>query len=307
MTTRSFAIIGGDKRSIALAEILFRQKHRVKMYGFANYERETPMQCKNLYETISEAEYIIGPIPCSHNGGALNAPFNNGPILTEDLFRLIKPTQTFLAGYIKPEVHALADKYSINAVDMLCREELLVLNAIPTAEGAIKIAIEETDITLHGSNILILGYGRIGSVLGSMLRGMGARVSTVVRSGSKAALASSGGHIPIMYGEMDACLPEADIIINTVPEILLDRRNMKHIRKDTLIIDLASPPYGVDVTASRDFGLKALFTNSLPGKIAPVTTAGYILETINNIIAEDSGGLLPGTSKTPKLKGGRQS
>jgi len=292
MKNFNFAIVGGDKRNIALAEKLFRLGHTVKMHGFANYEREMPMQCKNLYETISEAEYIIGPTPCSHNGGVLNAPFSSGPIIVEDLFRLIKPTQTLLAGYMKPEVIALAEKFNIRALDMLHREELLVLNAIPTAEGAIKIAIEETDITLHGNNMMVIGYGRIGTVLSSMLRGMGAQVSAVVRSGAKAALASSAGHKAILFEDMEKYLCEPEIIFNTVPEILLNRGNMKHIKKGTIIIDLASPPYGVDVGAARDFGIKVLFTNSLPGKVAPVTTAGYILETINSIIAEDTGEFL---------------
>ena len=287
MAVQSFTVIGGDKRSIALAEMLFKLGHRVKLYGFIDYERETPMQCKNLYDAISGAEYIIGPIPCAHNGGVLNAPFHNVPILVDDIFRLIKPSQTFMAGYMKPEIFTLAQKYGIRAIDMLSREELLVANAIPTAEGAIKIAIEETDITLHGNNMLIIGYGRIGTVLCSMLRGMGAKVSAVVNSGHGAALANSCGHKVVFFEEMDKHLNKADIIFNTVPEILLDKRNMKHIRKDTLLIDLASPPYGVDVNAARDFGLKVMFTNSLPGKIAPVTTAGYILETINHIIAEN--------------------
>ena len=289
MTIRNFAVVGGDKRNIALAEMLFRLGHRVKMYGFINYERETPMQCKNMYEAVSGAEYIIGPIPCAHNGGVLNAPFNDTPIMVEDLLRLIKPSQTLIAGYVKPEVHELAEKYGIHVIDMLSREELLVQNAIPTAEGAIKIAIEETDITLHGNNMLIIGYGRIGTVLSGMLRGMGAVVSAVVNSGHGFALAKSCGHRAIFYEDMENHLKEADVIFNTVPEILLDKRNMKHIRKNTLIVDLASPPYGVDVNDARDFGLKALFTNSLPGKIAPVTTAGYILETINNIISENEG------------------
>jgi len=306
MNTHTFAIVGGDKRSIALAEKLFRLGHRVKMYGFANYERETPMQCKNLYETISEAEYIIGPIPCSHNGGVLNAPFHNEAILVEDLFRLIKPSQTFLAGYMKQSIFAAAEKFSIRAIDMLGREELLVLNAIPTAEGAIKIAIEETDITLHSNKMLVIGYGRIGAVLCGMLRGIGACVSTVVNSSHKGALASSCGHKAILFEDMDKHLCEADIIFNTVPEILLDRHNMKHIRSSTLIIDLASPPYGVDVSASRDLGLKVLYTNSLPGKIAPVTTAKYILETINNIIWEDTGTFLLERPKADCSKGGGQ-
>jgi len=286
MKTQSFAIVGGDKRSVALADMLFSQGHEVKMYGFVNYERETPMQCKNLYETISEAEYIIGPTPCSHNGGVINAPFHNTSVLVEDLFRLIKPSQLFMAGYMKPEVFALADKFGIQVVDLLSREELLVKNAIPTAEGAIKIAIEETDITLHGNRMMIIGYGRIGTVLSGMLRGMGADVSTVVNSGHAAALAASCGHRAIFYEEMDTYLKEADVIFNTVPEILIDKRNMKHIRKNTLIVDLASPPYGVDVNDARDFYLKVMFTNSLPGKIAPITTAEYILETISHIIAE---------------------
>jgi len=283
---RNFAVVGGDKRNVALAEMLFRLGHKVKMYGFINYERETPMQCKNIYEAISGAEYVIGPIPCAHNGGVLNAPFHNAPIMAEDLFRLIKPSQTLIAGYIKPETFALAKKYGVNIIDMLCREELLVQNAIPTAEGAIKIAIEETDITLHGNNMLVIGYGRIGAVLSGMLRGMGAVVSAVVNSGRAAALAKSCGHRAIKFADMEGQLREADVIFNTVPKILLDKRNMKHIRANTLIVDLASPPYGVDVNDARDFGLKVLFTNSLPGKIAPVTAAGYILETVNHIISE---------------------
>jgi len=286
MTTHSFAIVGGDKRNIALAEMLFRQGHRVKMFGFTDYEREIPIKCKNLYETINEAEYIIGPTPCTHSSGVFNAPFSSEPILCKDLFKLIKPSQTLLAGYIKPDVLALAKGHDIQIIDLLKREELLVLNAIPTAEGAIKIAIEETDITLHGNNMLIIGYGRIGTVLCKMLTGIGARVVAIVNSSHKQALAASCGVTAIPNEDMDMYLNEADIIFNTVPKVLLDRRNMKHIRKNSLIIDLASPPYGVDIEAAREHGIKVLFTNSLPGKIAPVTTAGYILETINNIIQE---------------------
>jgi len=281
-----FTVVGGDKRNIALAKMLSGQGHIIKLFGFVNYERETPIQCKNMYEAINDADFIIGPIPCSHNGSALNAPFHNAPIYVEDLFRLIKPRQVLMAGYIKPETMLLANKYSIHAIDLLNREELLVSNAIPTAEGAIKIAIEETDITLHGNRMLVIGYGRIGKVLSGMLRGIGAQVSVVVNKNEASALAKSNGHNAVFFTDMDAHLKHADVIFNTVPKILLDKGNMKHIRKETLVIDLASPPYGVDVNDSRDFGLKVLYTNSLPGKIAPITTASYILETVNHVIAE---------------------
>ena len=286
MESKTFAVVGGDKRNIELSRMLCGQGHNVKLFGFVNYERETPMQCKNLYEAVSDADCIIGPIPCAHNCDALNAPFHNAPIYVEDLFRLVKPHQRFLAGMIKPELLEAANKYNIHMIDMLNREELLVRNAIPTAEGAIKIAIEETNITLHGNRMMVIGYGRIGKVLSMMLRGMGAKVMAVVNSEEAAAQAESGGASVIPFPEMEGKLKQADVIFNTVPEILLDKSNMRHIRKNTLIIDLASPPYGVEVNDSRDFGLKVLYTNSLPGKIAPVTTASYILGTVGSILSE---------------------
>jgi len=282
----NFAIIGGDKRNAALAEKLFRRGHAVCMCGFVNYEKSLILQCKNIGKAVQNADFIIGPTPCSHNGGALNAPFHNGTIYVSELFQWIKPHQIFIAGYVKDEVYALAKSHDVHIVDMLLREELLTLNAIPTAEGAIKIAIEETDITLHGNHVMVIGYGRIGTILSRMLHGMGAKVSAVVDSPTAAALAQSAGYDIIPYAQMNDYLPAASIIFNTVPEILLDASNIHRIGKDTLVIDLASPPYGVDVTAARDIGRRVLFTNSLPGKVAPVTTADYIFDTVMEIIRE---------------------
>jgi dipicolinate synthase subunit A len=221
-----------------------------------------------------------------------------------------------LAGVINPELLQLAAKYNIHVIDMLKREELLIKNAIPTAEGAIKIAIEETDITLHGNRMMVIGYGRIGKVLSAMLRGLGAKVTAVVNNSEAAATAESSGHKALYYEDMESKLKQSDVIFNTVPEILLNKNNMRHIRKNTLIIDLASPPYGVEVNDSRDFGLKVLYTNSLPGKIAPVTTASYILGTVNSILSEleksgyeKPGFENPGSEKSEPLevsKGGPQ-
>jgi dipicolinate synthase subunit A len=134
--------------------------------------------------------------------------------------------------------------------------------------------------------MMVIGYGRIGSVLAGMLRGMGANVTAVVNKSESAAKARSQGHAVLFSKDMESNLKNANVIFNTVPEILLDKSNMKYVRKETLIIDLASPPYGVDVNDSRDFGLKVLYTNSLPGKIAPTTAAAYIFETVKHIVSE---------------------
>lgn len=289
MKPKTFAIVGGDRRNIELSRLLNKQGHTVKLFGFVNYEGETPMQCSSLEEVVAEADCVIGPIPCSHNNVTLNAPFLAAPIHADELFQLMQPHQAFLAGVINPKLKETAERRGIEVIDMLTREELLVMNAIPTAEGAIKIAIDETDITLHGNLMMVIGYGRIGKILSAMLRGIGARVLAVVNSEEAAALAEASGHTSVMHTEMESRLKDAAVIFNTVPEILLDKTNMRHIRKNTLIVDLASPPYGVDANDSRNFGFKVLFTNSLPGKVAPVTTAKYILKTVVSILNEKGG------------------
>ena len=283
---KTFAIIGGDKRNIELAKILHSYGHNVKLFGFVNHELELHMQCKNLQESVAKADYIIGPIPVSHNGEALNAPFHNSSIYIDDLFKIIKPHQLFLAGLVKQELLDRAKKYDIQIIDLLKREDLLIKNAIPTSEGALKIAIEETDVTLHDSNMMIIGYGRIGKILAGMLRGIGANVFAVVNSDESAAAAKSAGHTAIHFTDLNEHLKYANVIFNTVPKTLLDKSNMKDIPKNTLIIDLASPPYGVDVNSWRDFGLKVLYASSLPGKVAPVTTATYIWDTVKRILEE---------------------
>jgi dipicolinate synthase subunit A len=282
-------MVGGDKRNIALAKMLHAHGHTVKLYGFANYE--IPSRYDDLDEAVKDADCIIGPVPCSHDGHTFNAPLHNASLRAEALFERLQPHQLFLAGVIKPEILRLADEHLVPVVDMLKREELLVRNAIPTAEGALKIAIEETDITLHGNQMLIIGYGRIGKVLASMLRGMGAYVTVAVHKSEAAALAESNGHRPVF--SLESALPYADIIFNTVPSILLNRDNMHLIQKDALIIDLASPPYGVEKNDNREFGLRVLYTNSLPGKIAPITTASYMLDTVYHVLSERENGGLP--------------
>ena len=61
---------------------------------------------------------------------------------------------------------------------------------------------------------------------------------------------------------------------------------LKYIKKDCLLIDLASNPGGIDKKSVKDNKLKFVWALSLPGKVAPITTAEFIKDTIYNIIKE---------------------
>lgn len=133
MESKNFSVLGGDKRNIYLASELEIDGHRVKRYGFHNYDCEILDESQSLFEAIDGSDYIVCPIPCSHNGTDLNAMYSGKIITMDDIFRLIKPKQRFVAGYIKEPVMEIARKYGVDCTDILKREELAVMNAVPTA------------------------------------------------------------------------------------------------------------------------------------------------------------------------------
>ena len=143
-------------------------------------------------------------------------------------------------------------------IDIFKMEELSVLNAVPTAEGAIETAMEESEITLNGSNILILGYGRIGKVLSKMLQGIGANVFCEARKEHDLAWIEAYGYQKVRLSDLDKELPKYDFIFNTIPYLMLDETRLSRVKKDCIIIDLASKPGGVDFEKAKEIGIKAI-------------------------------------------------
>ena len=77
----------------------------------------------------------------------------------------------------------------------------------------------------------------------------------------------------------------AAVIFNTVPAPII-RRDTLTAARNCLIIDLASKPGGVDISAAKDIGTRVIWALGLPGKVAPVTAGNIIKETIYNIFSE---------------------
>ena len=275
-------------RNLALAEHLRADGKTAVVYGFE--KQKTPMPPPMpLAQILKEAEIVIGATPCCSSPGILNTPFHGGAIEAEAVLPLLHSGQMFFAGRIPPEIAAAALVRGVKVFDILEREEMAVLNAIPTAEGAIQLALERMKITLHNANALIIGYGRIGKILAKMLQGIGVNVHVSARKLSDAALLRSYGHSFVPYDELERNLGRMDVIFNTVPQIILDRSNLRFVNKQCVLIDMASRPFGIDFDASKDEKLEVVWAPSLPGKVAPVTAARYMQETIYNILSEQEG------------------
>ena len=87
-------------------------------------------------------------------------------------------------------------------------------------------------------------------------------------------------------GGLDGWLCGYDLVVNTVPAPVLGETELKDLRPDCLIIDLASKPGGVDRKAADRLGRQVIWALSLPGKVAPVTAGGAIRSTIYNMLHE---------------------
>ena len=284
-----FAIIGGDLRTIKLAVMLAKEQNQVYVYGLEKAEElkniKNITQCESIKKTIQEVEIVIGPIPFSSNGKTINMPFSDKEISIREMMHVIN-AKVLIAGGIAPEVYEMANDEYIEIIDIMKREELAVLNTIATAEGTIQVAIENTNKIIHGSEILILGFGRIGKVLARKLAGLSAKVTCAARKDEDLAWIQAYGHKATNINSLGENLKLYDIIINTVPHIILNEERLKYIKKDCLLIDLASNPGGIDKKAVKDNKLKFVWALSLPGKVAPITTAEFIKDTIYYIIKE---------------------
>lgn len=283
---KDISIIGGDLRIVNLAKLLCKGDYKVHTYALEksrNLLENYPIEfCATLEEAIQKSEMIISSVPLSKDGGiTVTAPYSNEKINLKDLKSKLL-NKKFIAGKITKE---LKNESLIETYDLLEIEEYAILNAIATAEGAIQIAMEEYPRTLSGSKILVMGFGRIGKILAKMLQGIGSQVYCEARKKEDLAYIKAYGYTPVDLKELDENLQNFDIIINNIPVLILDKLRLDLLKKDVLIIDLASKPGGVDFEYAKQKNIKTIWALALPGKVAPLSSAEYIKEVLEkNII-----------------------
>ena len=284
---KTFLIAGGDLRFATLADCLAKQ-HTVYASGFDKTAMTSEkVWLKNRIADMNvRVDYIVLPLPVSTDGVTVNTPYSGNSLSIESLVPIIKENGIVFGGIIAPDIKKIFEDKGITVVDYAKREEFAVLNAIATAEGAIQVAMEELATTLSGQKILILGAGRIAKVLIDMLGGFHADVTVAARKCSDLAWARVYGCKAVRIDNMDAAISEAYVIFNTVPAVILGAEKLKLISRNSLVIDLASKPGGVDFDTAGTLGIKAIWLLSLPGKVAPVTSGKVIAETIRNILFE---------------------
>ena len=285
-----YLIAGGDQRQVHLADLLALES-TVYVIGFSDdiVFSEHVLRVRELIELPGPVDILVLPIPAMSGTRTISAPLSKHALLVEDVLKAVKPGGMVLGGMINKTLQDKCGQHGLQWCDYMLREELAVLNAVPTAEGAIQIAMEELPTVLFGQKCLITGFGRISKVLTHDLLALGMDVTVSARKFSDLAWITVYGAKKVPISRLEDKIGKYDLIINTVPAKLFDRRLLSKVRNDTLIIDLASKPGGVDFDAARELGVNTIWALSLPGKVAPISAGQIICDTISNILSETEG------------------
>ena len=287
---KRIAVIGGDERQIYLASALARMGWQVAAYGLGNCEeRLCPAAAvETLSACVAEASAIVLPMPASVDGVRVSCPLapDTAPRFTTVLEN--RNGALVIGGKLPPVLSTLTQE--TEQIDLIDDEVLQLKNALPTAEGAISIAMRELPVTIDGIHAAVIGYGRIGEILADKLYALGANVYVYARRKEALTRAALRHAHPMQMVNRDGTstlgqIPRnCRVIFNTVPHQIFTREVVETLPRACVYIDLASAPGGIDWSAAGELGIRAVWGSGLPGKCVPETAGILLAETVDEIL-----------------------
>ena len=271
-----FCLLGGDRRQLYLARLLASDGHTVSTAALS----EPPD-----LSLSSQADCVILPMPLTDSSGMLNAPMAAIRLPISEVLTILRPEQYIFAGKVSPALQLQAAELGLVVHDYLLREELAIANAVPTAEGAVQLAMEALPGTIHRSRVLVVGFGRVGQCTAERFKALGAEVTVAARRAGPLALAESMGCFPLPLRLLSQVDHGFDLVINTVPYPILGREQFPGAERP-ILMELASPPGGFDMEWVEAAGLRHIPAPGLPGKVAPATAARAIRTTVYAMLEE---------------------
>lgn len=260
-------IIGGDRRQIELGAMLGKKGHNAGLcgfdkLGFADAEMAAP-------------DYVFLPVPYRMPDGYIKAPFAQRPYALEAIVAKYPNSAYVLGGGDSVLEAALS---GARCLDLLADEAFLVRNALLTAQAAVCAFVKESAAALCDLSCVVVGYGRIGKFLCRLLMAHGAKVKATARRESDLELIRIEGCEAFHTRDAARAVCCAEAIWNTVPVHVLGPEALSALRRDAKVVELASPPYGMDIEAAKKMGVDVRLEQGLPGRYFPVSAARAMMD-----------------------------
>lgn len=296
MTGNSFplAVLGGDRRQVYMIRELIGAGFPVHCWGFGGFEGADSLPLSETWEEcVRDCHAVVLPLPASADEVRVFLPLAaRGETLRLDHLFSAVSGGILLGGRLSQSFTERAERYGIRCMDYFRSEILQLKNALPSAEGAVSVAMQELPVTLDGCTVSVIGYGRIGILLAEKLRALGADVTVFARR-TEVLERAKLSHCAVcrMYGdERDAgtlCFPAGTrVIFNTAPHRTLTGAVLERVPRECILIDLASAPGGIDFATAQAQGLRTVWATALPGKYAPESAGRFLAETVGELLLQ---------------------
>lgn len=282
------AVIGGDARYLELIRQIQIQPHTsITLVGFDKIEQSfTGLKQVDFHELeVEKLDIIILPITGTDSEGKVETVFSDQKIkLDQDWFKRLKDSALVFTGIANDYLNDVTKHAKAELVPLLNRDDVAIYNSIPTAEGTIMMAMENTDYTLHSSHVTVVGFGRVGHTVGNKFSALGAKVSISAKSIKDLARITEMGLKAIPLEKLQDHVSNCDILINTIPAKVITKETIQQLPSHSMIIDLASKPGGTDFDYANQRGIKAILAKSLPGVVAPKTSGKILADVIKQYL-----------------------
>ncbi len=278
------AVVGGDEREREIAWLAAATGATVRAYGFPWPEDgiKGVERSESAKAALEDVQFALFPIPGMGVDGSL---FATETILPDvDLLRVMASDSHIIMGTADEALKQAVETLGIGLHEYESDKELMLLRMPAIVEGVLQLAIDNTERTLHRSNVCVVGYGNIGAMLTRTLVLLGAKVTLAARKAEARADALNAGAEVIHTDELAAIAPHQDILFSTVPARIVVSSVLDKLPQHALVMDLSAPPGGVNLDYATKIGLRAIWARGL-GKRAPVTVGASQWKGISERIA----------------------
>ncbi|MCM3546976.1 dipicolinate synthase subunit A [Niallia circulans] len=291
LTGTHVVMIGGDARQLEIIRKLSALDAKISLVGFEQLNDGFIGTSKQELPDIewSTVDAILLPVGGMSNDGLIASVFSNEQLKLKAAYLNETPDHcTIYTGISTDRLEKLAAKAKCKIVLLMDRDDVAIYNSIPTAEGAVMLAIQHTDHTIHHAKVAVLGLGRIGMTIARTFHALGASVFVGAKETALLARAFELGVEPFPLTALKETLKNIDLVINTIPAKIVTSDVLAELPQHAFVLDLASKPGGVDFAYAKKRGLKAMLVPGLPGMVAPKTAGKILANVLSDLLHEQT-------------------
>lgn len=289
LTDMHVAIIGGDARQLEVIRKLIELDAKLSLIGFDQLDHGFTGASKERFDEIdfTDIDAIILPVSGTNSEGEVETIFSSETVvLSEEILSQTPGHCVVYSGISNSYLDGIITATNRKLVRLFERDDVAIYNSIPTVEGTIMMVIQNTDITIHNSNVAVLGLGRVGMSVARSFAALGAHVKVGARKTEHIARITEMGLTPFQLSNLAEEVKDIDVLITTIPHLIVTASVISKMPAHTLIIDLASKPGGTDFRYAEKRGIKALLAPGLPGIVAPKTAGQIVANVLSQLLLE---------------------